>query len=655
VRVDPDAEGIELATVTDAHVVEADAVEAEHARDRDGAGRGREDEDRDRADEDYDEEADARRRRMIRWGVDIVVLATCAVFIVLQLQPGLLVRNTTPAGGDMGAHVWAPAYLRDHLLPHLQLAGWTPDWYAGFPAFQFYMVVPSLLIVVLDAGIHGWAAWLPALAGVAFGGVAVWQRHVPRRRNLAIGMAVLAFALVGFSYGVAFKLVTVSGVVTLPLAVYAFGRLAGARFPTPAVMAVATLPFLFYRGFTIYGGNVASTLAGEFAFSMSLSLGILYVGVILRGLRTGEHRALAAVLLALTGLCHLIPAFWVLAATAVAVLVRFRRSTAPLAPGLWLIGGGAVLSIAGLALGAPAEAGPLLIAGFGVLIALAGLWLLSESVRWLAPTLVVGGLLSAFWVAPFYLRRAFLNDMGWEKLPYADPELSRLREWLQHLFPYRTPDVDLRWVFALALVGVVLSVALRLRIGIFLLILTVSMGVAFVVIPEGRLWNGRLLPFYYLTAMLLAAVAVAETLRTVMQLSRADRRDPPGAGALTALGSLAVVLVVVGLPLGAVPFSERVVGNDGVTTSGYRWPSFSPWKTTGAPESFVTSWAKWNYTGYELKDSYREYYDVVRTMQQVGQDEGCGRAFWEYERELDRYGTPMAPMLLPHWTEGCIG
>jgi hypothetical protein len=652
VRVDPNADDIEFADVTDRTAVRVDAADADRVEGREGAG---ERDDKDRAHEEYDEEAEARRQRMIRWGVDLVVLAACLVFIVLQLQPGLLIRNTTPAGGDMGAHVWAPAYLRDHLLPGLQLTGWTPDWYAGFPAFQFYMVLPSLLIVVLDVGIHGAAAWLPALAGVAFVAVAVWQRHVPRRRNLAIVMAVLAFVLVGLPYGVAFKLVTVSGVVALPLAVYAFGRLAGARFPTPAVMAVATLPFLFYRGFTIYGGNVASTLAGEFAFSMSLSLGILYVGVVLSGLRTGQHRALAAILLGLTGLCHLIPAFWVLAATAVAVLVRFRRSMAPLAPGLWLIGGGAIVALVGLALGAPAETGPLLIAGLGALVALAGLWLLSESVRWLAPTLVVGGLLSAFWVAPFYLRRAYLNDMGWEKLPYADPELSRFREWLQHLFPYRTPDVDLRWVFALALVGAVLSLALRLRVGIFLLILTLAVGVAFVVIPEGRLWNGRLLPFYYLTAMLLAAVAVAETLRTVMQLVRGYRRDPPGAGALTALGSLAVVLVVVGLPLGALPFSDRVVANDGVTAGGYRWPSFSPWKTAGTPESFVTSWAKWNYTGYELKDSYREYYDVVRTMQQLGQDEGCGRVFWEYERELDRYGTPMALMLLPHWTDGCIG
>jgi hypothetical protein len=648
VRTEADTDDTEVTTATDPNGVGADVEDAEGVELGDAV-----DEALDH--DEYDEETEARRRRMIRWGVDLTVLAACVVFIVLQLQPSLLVRNTTPAGGDMGAHVWAPAYLRDHLLPHLQLAGWTPDWYAGFPAFQFYMVMPSLLIVALDAGIHGWAALLPAAAGVGFVALAVRQRNAPRQRNLSIVMAVLAFALVGLPYGVAFKLVTVSGVVTLPLAVYAFGRLAGARFPTPAVMAVATLPFLFYRGFTIYGGNVASTLAGEFAFSMSLSLGVLYLGVMLRGLRTGEHRALAAVLLALTGLCHLIPALWVLAATAVAVLVWFRRSTAPLAPGLWLIGAGGALAAAGLALGAPAETGPLAVAGLGVVVALAGLWLLSESVRWLAPTLVVGGLLSSFWLAPFYLRRAFLNDMGWEKLPYADPDLSRLREWLQHLFPYRTPDVDLRWVFALALVGAVLSVALRIRVGIFLLILTVGVGIAFIVMPEGRLWNGRLLPFYYLTAMLLAAVAVAETIRTVMQVSRAFRRDPAGAGALTALGSLAVVLVVVGLPLGALPFSEPVTADDGITTAGYRWPSFSPFRTTGSPQSFVTSWAKWNYTGYELKDSYREYYDLVRTMQQVGEDEGCGRAFWEYERELDRYGTPMALMLLPHWTDGCIG
>ena len=34
---------------------------------------------------------------------------------------------------------------------------------------------------------------------------------------------------------------------------------------------------------------------------------------------------------------------------------------------------------------------------------------------------------------------------------------------------------------------------------------------------------------------------------------------------------------------------------------------------------------------------------------------GCGRLLWEYDRDIvGAYGTPMAPMLLPHWTDGCI-
>jgi hypothetical protein len=588
------------------------------------------------------------RQRMVRTVVDVVVVASCVVFALWHLQPELLVRDTTPAGGDMGAHVWGPAYLRDHLLPDGQVAGWAGAWYAGFPAYQFYMVLPSLVIVLLNAGVHGWAALVPAAAALAGVVLAVARWRDRRARYLALAAAAVGLALVGLPYGVAFKLVTVSGIVTLPVAAYAFGRLAGTRFPTPAVLAVFTLPFLFYRGYTIYGGNIPSTLAGEFAFSMSLSLGLVYLGVVLRGLATGRHRALAAVLLALTGLCHLIPAFWALGATAMAVVVRFRRSTAPWAPVLWLLGGGLVLMVAGLASGAPEARAGLVLAGVGALAVAAGLWLVSESVRWLTPAMVVGGLLSMWWVGPFYLRSDYLNDMGWEKLPYDDPDKSRLAEWLQHVVPHATPDVDLRWAFGLAILGAGLTLALRMRAGVFLLLATVATGVAFVVVPEGRLWNGRLLPFYYLTVLLLAGLAVSETVRVVAELVRNGRRDPVAAGVPVALASLVAVVVLVGVPLGQLPFSESLAG------AGYSWPRFSPWKVTATPASFIPSWARWNYSGYEEKDAYREYHDVVTTMGQLGEQRGCGRAFWEYEKELDRYGTPMALMLLPHWTDGCI-
>src|SRR6059058_1290397 len=125
------------------------------------------------------------------------VVAAAVLFVFSQLHPSLIFANTTPAGGYMGAHVWQPAYLRDHLLPHFRLTGWAPDWYAGFPALVFYFPLPSLAIVVLGS-------LLP--------------------------------------YGVAFKLITVLGVLTLPIAAYVFGRLSDMPDPGPACLAVATLP-----------------------------------------------------------------------------------------------------------------------------------------------------------------------------------------------------------------------------------------------------------------------------------------------------------------------------------------------------------------------------------------------------------------------------
>jgi len=75
--------------------------------------------------------------------------------------------------------------------------------------------------------------------------------------------------------------------------------------------------------------------------------------------------------------------------------------------------------------------------------------------------------------------------------------------------------------------------------------------------------------------------------------------------------------------------------------------------TVGANQ--VSSWASWNYSGVEAKASYPEYRDLIETMASLGKRFGCGRAFWEYSADLNRFGTPMALMLLPYWTGGCIG
>jgi hypothetical protein len=494
-------------------------------------------------------------------------------FVFVQLQPGLLFLDTTPAGGDMGAHVWAPAFLRDHLLPHLRLSGWTPDWYDGFPVYVFYMVVPSLLIVLLDV-----VFFLP--------------------------------------YNVAFKLVSVSGLLALPVAAWALGRLARLPFPYPAALAVASVPFVFERSFTIYGGNAASTLAGEFAFTISMAFALVFLGVVYRGLDTGKSRAAAAVLLGLTVTCHLIPA--VFALVGALVILAF--------------------SVDWTRLGSNRSR----------------LW-------WFASAVGTGALLTAFWTLPFYANRHYMTDMGWEKL----------HNFLQLLFPGRIGDWsarrwdsintafggashhvqnhaipgDMTLVIALAVVGVCTSIAFRRRFGLWLTAMAAVLAVLIVVAPQGRLWNARLLPFWYLILYFLAATAVVELIGAVATLLTTD--GSPHRGALIG-GPIAVALFtafLVALPLWTLPFGHT--SKDGRT---YSWMGIS---TTD--HSFVPGWAKWNYKGYEKKDAYPEYHAVVSAMDRVGKQHGCGRAMWEYDKTLDRFGTPMALMLLPYWTDGCIG
>lgn len=490
--------------------------------------------------------------------VSLVVVGSCVVFTLLQLSPANLLADTTPAGGDMGAHVWGPAYLRDTLLPSFRLSGWTPDWYAGFPAYQFYMVVPSLAIALLSYVIP---------------------------------------------YGIAFKLVTVSGVLTLPVATWAYGRLTRMPFPVPPLLAVAATWFLFDRSFSIYGGNIASTLAGEFAFSISLTLAVLYLGVLGRGLETGRHRALAAGLLALTTLCHLIPLFFALAGTVIWFVLR---------PGI-------------------------------------------ARLRYLATVLPVAGLLTAFWTVPFYLRHGYMNDMGWEKKEtFVNYLFTRDR-----LDPQLVDAPGIRWVLALAAVGALMSIAYgvleRNRAGLFWVGIAVVAALGFWLAPQGRLWNARLLPFYYLSLYCLAAIGVAYVVRTVGVLMARDPRRPVRAVTIGgAVVALVAGLVVVALPLRAmperIPFTDVTLATDD-PSGGYRW-LFLP---TVRDNSFIDSWARWNYEGYERKAAYPEYHDIVQTMARVGAERGCGRAMWEHEEEHDRYGTPMALMLLPFWTDGCIG
>ncbi|MEE2767914.1 MAG: hypothetical protein VX833_01720 [Actinomycetota bacterium] len=526
-----------------------------------------------------------------------LIVALSSFFVLWVVNPdGVLLSRSTPTGGDLGAHVWGPAFLRDELLPRFRLSGWAPDWYAGFPAYHFYMVVPMLAIVALNVGLVLPLA-VVVVAGVSAAAVALIRS---RPRHWVPGLwvaAALIVVVVPVHYGVAFKLVTVVGLVTMPVAGWALGRLAGLPFPGPALTSVATLPFIFDRSFNIMGGNLMSTMAGEFAFALAVSACLVYLGLLVRGMETGRGRGWAAVLLALTGLCHLLVVFFALLATVIALILRPGRGT----------------------------------------------------LRWLVTMGFAAGLSSAFWVLPFLWRNEHLNDMAWEKLIWFR---SYLWDRDRMAADFLTNDPPLQPVIIAAVVGALLSILLRRRLGIILALCALSLGLAFVHLPEGRLYNGRLLPAYYLSLYLLAGIAVAEVLRLAGVFFKGIRARPGDYERLiTGAGALAATLVLIvsfGLPLRALPGGSM----DGNT---YRWMGLATEEL-----NLGRSWVRWNFGGYEERTGdatgggWDELRDLVVTMDKVADRHGCGRLMWEYSSDLTRYGTPMAPMLLPYWTDGCI-
>lgn len=498
------------------------------------------------------------------WVETIKSMSTTAVvlgatlIILSVLHPDLILRNNTPTGGDMGAHVWGPAYLRDVLLPQWRLTGWSMDWYAGLPAYRFYMVIPALAIVALDLV-------LP--------------------------------------YGIAFKLVVVSGLIAFPWCAYFMGRITKLPYPLPELMVIGATFFLLDESFTIYGGNIPSTMAGEFSHSISLAFALVGLGLFSRGLDDGKYRGWAALFIALSALSHGIVLLFVFGGAAVMLLLRLDR----------------------------------------------------QRLRYGIVTLGCAVLLSAFWVVPFLGGHAFMTDMKYG----AEPGGGSFNNMWEMYFPLSTTWNVLLVLFSIA--GFVGSVLRRRHLGIwmgvYIAILMVAVKVAQNGIPViGLLWNPRVLPFMFLLRYMLAAIGVYEVLTYIMRVIAIERGRSTQKMNTTAWGSTVLwifavfSLVVIGVRFQALPGAKLVADTGGTS---YAW---GPLKFP-AHRAFSDGWARWNFEGYEGKTSYPEYYGIVQTMKGLGEDpdHGCGRALWENNSDLNKYGTTMALMLLPYWTDSCIG
>jgi len=163
----------------------------------------------------------------------------------------------------------------------------------------------------------------------------------------------------------------------------------------------------------------------------------------------------------------------------------------------------------------------------------------------------------------------------------------------------------------LATVGLVWAVARKVTVGPAVTLMVGSV-VGYYLIEYRNftpLYNARLLPFWYYSVFLFAGIAIGLAVTTAVRRARARPVT------IWIAAALAGVFVV------------------GAGVAGIN-------KAPG--------WARWNYSGYEAKDGWGEYQALMEELDGLPE----GRVMWEANRELNRYGTPMALMLTGYWSDG---
>jgi 6-pyruvoyl-tetrahydropterin synthase related domain len=458
---------------------------------------------------------DAARTR-VRWAErGLTVAAFVGIYVVLinVLHLDLIFTRTTAAGGDMGSHHYVAEFLRTELLPRGKVTGWAPGWYAGIPMLTFYFPLPYSLIALF---------------------------------SLVTGPQI------------AFKLVSASGLFLLPVTAWGAFKVLRLPQPAPILAALASLPFLFMISYTIYGGNIASTMAGEFSFALSFSLLPLALAVCWRAVREGIWWKRAALLVTAVVLSHILTTIvLVVAVAALLIQPTWRR-----------------VGIAALRL---------------------------------ARIFSIAFMLTAFWALPFILRIDYTAHFRWDQL--------RGFEGLIRLFPE-----ELRAWLLLTLVGIVIAV-LRAEVRVLLFvwpIVATSFAYLFLMVafPESSLWNARMLPFLYLFCLLLAAYGGSVLVGWLAGLART------WIGVPIRYGYPAVIVLVAVVTFGAVV------------------------KPVWQKKNFVSYWAEYNYSGFEVKPQWAQATALFKTIDGLPP----GRVMWEYHKDYENFGTTRTLENMPVFT-----
>lgn len=218
-------------------------------------------------------------RLRIRDFAPVLALA-CLVISVVGFS--FLNSANWPTGGDAASHLLYAWLYAEELLPAGQLTPWVPEVFGGLPFLSYYFPLPFVVIALLAK-------------------------------------------LIGFAP--AFKWGGFLAAILLPGAIYVGSRaLLRFSFLPSFFAALGGLAFLLHEQNSIWGGNLLSTLAGEFSYSYGLFFAVQASMAWARVASEGKGWVLAAVLEAACGFSHGFPLLVVGFSTAYLLLEANSRT-----------------------------------------------------------------------------------------------------------------------------------------------------------------------------------------------------------------------------------------------------------------------------------------------------------------------------------------
>ncbi len=458
------------------------------------------------------------------------------LILILFLRVDLVFQNNTPTGGDMGAHIVAiDTFIKD-FIPNFQINGWSNDWFGGYPLYYFYFPLPAIITFFL---------------------------------NLV------------FPFGIAFKIMVVLSIIFVVYSIEKLMRKTSNQFSFFG--ASAGLFYVFTESFTIYGGNLASVLAGQFSFTYSIAFANLSIFYLLKS-KNNFRFPISSIFLGLCLLSHLIP--------------------------------------------------------FIIYIPIYAFYWLSQKGNLNQKILSISIFLALItrWSVSIFMNLEYTTNMSYT--PF-----SRLEDLIKE------DILPIIFIFFGLFIAKHKYLLKSKTFNLFDLYLISSSILLYFFVPEGALWNGRLVPFFNLGIIFLFFKAVEIFVEDIDLYQQ-------GANVLTItfLGGTIYCLYIfyekwsanqsylnLYIPIIFLIMIFAILNLDNVVIQLNMLIVSIILSTI----SFLPHWLNWNFTGYEGKNDWNQIQSLYTQLENLEP----GRIMWEPNSDMNRYGTPMTLMTLPYFTK----